>query len=179
MCSGGPHQTATASPNVPQLHLSAGFQFQAAPGATTGSEQGAREAGAKRGDASIPSCSTAPRSTHTCRFPEFCQNKLASASSPPLHQELWQPALHGQGQKAAPGLPGGRAQQRISWFADTAGAGSQAHTNAPIALVPRYPNNSNTVYTIQIRWYVKDYKDFMNARGAKSKRVVGDATLPP
>lgn len=154
--------------HVSQLHLSAGFQFREAPGAEIGLELGAREVSAKRDDASISSCSTAPRSIHTLKFPEFCKNKLTSTYLPPLSQELCQPVQHSQGQKAAPGLPGGRARWRISQFADTAEAGSQAYINAPITLVPRYRSNSDTVYTIQIVCYMKNYEEFINARGANS-----------
>ena len=168
MTSGCLQQMATDTLSVSQLHLSAGFQFQEALGAETGSELGAREVNAKQDVASISSCSTDPRSIHTLKFPEFCKNKLTSTYLPSLSQELCQPAQHSQGQKAAPGLPGGRAQWRISQFADTAEAGSQASINAPIALVPRFRNNSDTVYTIQTVWYMKNYKEFINIRGANS-----------
>lgn len=158
---------AAGTLNMSQPHLSAGFQFREAPGAETGSELGARKVSAKQDDASIPPRSTAPRSIHTSKFPEFCKNKLTSTYLPPLSQELCQPAQHSQGQKAAPRLPEEELSEEFQ-SADTAEAGSQAYINAPIALVPRYRNNSDTVYTIQIVWHMKNYEEYINARGANS-----------
>jgi len=168
MNSGCFQQTAADTLAVSQLRPSAGFQLQQAPGAETGSEPGAREVSAKRDDASISSCSTAPRSIHTLQFPEFCKSKLTSTYWPPLSLELCQPVQHSQGQKAALGLPRGTAQRRISGFADTAAAGPHAYINAPMTLVPRYPNNSDTVCAVQTMRYMKKYEEFISARGARS-----------
>lgn len=120
-----------------------------------------------------------PRSTHTLKFPEFCKNILTSTYLPSLSQKLCQPAQHRQGQKAAPGLPGGRAHWRISRFADIAEAGSQAYINAPIALAPRFCSDSDTDYTIQIVWYMKNYEEFIKVGGANSQLMVGVTDLSP
>lgn len=104
MNSGCLQEAAADTRNVSQLHLSAGFQFQQAPGAETGWEPEKLVQSGKM--PAVRDVAQLPEAIHTLKFPEFCKNKLTSTCLPPLSQELCQAAQQSQGQKAAPGWPG-------------------------------------------------------------------------
>lgn len=106
------------APSVPQLHPSAALHLQKAPDAGTASALGAREGSAQQ-DGPCRHFSADLRSIHALDLPEFRNNKLTSAYFPSLCRAV--------PRSAAPGLPGARAQRRISRFADAAGVGSPAY----------------------------------------------------